>query len=154
MLVLALIVAGVMVVLWFVVVPIFERLAPIEVVRAYQRLTMPLFRGLYGFAPGFGVVETIGRRSGRPYRVPVGGRISEGAFWFVAGAGRRTHYVRNIEANPRVRVKTLGRWHAGTAYLCPADDARRRAIKVSPLNGIFLLLANKAPLALRIELDD
>jgi deazaflavin-dependent oxidoreductase (nitroreductase family) len=138
---------------WFVLVPLFERFAPARTVRAYQRRTAPLFRGGAGYVPGFGLVETIGRRSGLPRQTPVGGRIVDGSFWFVAGIGRRTFYVRNIEANPRVRVKTVGCWRSGTAHLCADDDARRRRFTASPVNGFFLWIAGGDPLTVRVDLD-
>jgi deazaflavin-dependent oxidoreductase (nitroreductase family) len=136
-----------------VVVPLLERLAPTGVVRAYQRLTAPLFRPGAGLVPGFGVVETTGRRTGRTRRTPVGGRVQGGSFWLVAGIGRRANYVRNIQANPRVRVKALGRWRSGTAHLCPEDDARRRMFRISPVNGFFLWLAGGDRLTIRIDLE-
>jgi|SRR5581483_7992946 len=140
-------------VFWFVVVPLFERFAPAAAVRRYQRLVTPLFRTSAGFVPGFGVIETIGRKSGLPRRTPVGGSIKGGSFWFVAGIGRQTFYMRNIEANPRVRVKTLGRWRAGTARPDPDDNARRRRFTVSPVNGLFLWIAGGDALTVRVELD-
>jgi len=139
---------------WFVVIPLFERWAPPGAVRRYQRLAMPLFRGSAGLVPGFGIVETIGRRTGKRRQVPVGGRLSGQTFWFVAGIGRKTNYVRNIEANPRVRVKAHGRWHEGTARLCPEDDARKRRFTVSPINGFFLWLAGGDPLSIRVDLEE
>jgi len=149
----ALIVVGALVVFWFVLIPLFERVAPRRVVRIYQRLTAPMFRIAAGFVPGFGLVETTGRRTGLPRRTPVGGRISAGAFWFVAGIGRETFYVRNIEANPRVRVTALGRWRTGTAHLLDEDDARRRMFWVNPANGFFLLLAGGRRLTVRVDLQ-
>lgn len=138
---------------WLIVVPVFERFAPPRVVQSYQRLTMPFFRLVAGTAPGFGVVETIGRRTGRRHRVPVGGRLDGDTFWLVAGIGRGANYVRNIEADPRVRVKVYGRWHPGTAYLCPDDDPRKRMLRISPINGLFLWVAGGDHLTVRIELD-
>ena len=138
---------------WMVAIPLFERFASVEAVRTYQRLTMPVWRPVAGLLPGFGVVETTGRRTGRTYRIPVGGRVTDGAFWFVAGIGRRNNSVRNIEANPRVRVRALGRWRTGTAHLLPDDDARRRRFWVSPLNGFFLWIAGGEHLTVRIDLD-
>lgn len=153
MLKIVLLVAASFVFCWFLVVPVFERVAPPDVVRAYQRLSMPLFRAVVGFTPGYALVETIGRRTGLPRRVPVGGRLSDKTFWFVAGIGRGTDYVRNIEANPRVRVKVRGRWRSGTAHPCPEDAARKRMIRVSPINGLFLLVAGGDHLSVRVDLD-
>jgi deazaflavin-dependent oxidoreductase (nitroreductase family) len=138
---------------WLVVVPVFERIAPTRAVRAYQRLSRPMFLWSSGVMPGFGLIETIGRRSGLPRLTPVGGRKKGDAFWFVAGVGRNAFYVRNIEATPRVRVRVLGRWRTGTAHLLEDDDAYRRMLLVNPINGLFLLLAGGDHLTLRVDLD-
>jgi len=142
-----------LVLLLFVVIPLFERVSPPHVVRAYQRLSMPLFRASAGFVPGFAIVETIGRRTGKTRPVPVGGRLRGDEFWFVAGIGRRAGYVKNIEANSRVRVKALGRWRTGTATLALDDNATRRMFAVSPANGFFLWLAGGRHLSVRVDLD-
>ena len=44
----------------------------------------------------------------------------------VAEHGRETGSVRNIGADPRVRVKTGRRWRTGTAHVLPDDDTRAR----------------------------
>jgi len=144
---------GGMTVFWVVLVPIFERFAPARVVRAYQRLTMPMFRPWAGIVPGCAVIETTGRKTGLPRRTPVAARRKDDACWVVAGIGRKTHYVRNIEADPRVRVRTLGRWHTGTAYLCPDDNATKRSLRMNPVNGLFLWLAGGDQLTVRVDLD-
>ncbi len=72
------------------------------------------------------MLETIGRKSGLPRRVPVGDGLDGDTFWIVSEHGRRAAYVRNIEANPRVRVKVRGKWRAGTAVTMPDDDTRER----------------------------
>src|SRR5580700_10362481 len=53
--------------------------------------------------PGYALLETRGRKTGRPRRTPVGdGRIGN-QFWLVAEHGMKAGYVRNIERDPRVR---------------------------------------------------
>ena len=80
--------------------------------------------------PGRALLETTGRKSGKLRRTPVGnGRFGD-QFWIVAEHGRKSGYVRNIEANPCVRLK-LGdgiraRWHTGTAHILSDDDPRKR----------------------------
>ena len=67
----------------------------------------PIVRGLFRFgvpAPGTAILETTGRKSGRPRRNPVTNGLDDGVFWIVAEHGRQASYVRNIEANPRVRI--------------------------------------------------
>ena len=80
--------------------------------------------------PGYALLETRGRKTGKPRRTPVGdGRIGN-QFWLVAEHGTRAGYVRNIERDPRVRLKLREglkyRWHAGTAHLLSDDDPRER----------------------------
>jgi len=80
--------------------------------------------------PGYALLETIGRKSGKPRRTPVGDARMGSQFWIVAEHGRRAGYVRNIEANPHVRIKARdglrARWYAGTAYVLADDDPRER----------------------------
>jgi deazaflavin-dependent oxidoreductase (nitroreductase family) len=80
--------------------------------------------------PGYALLETIGRKSGKPRRTPVGhGRVGN-QFWIVAEHGRKAGYIQNLAANPRVRVKVRdgfrAHWHRGTASLLPDDDPRAR----------------------------
>jgi hypothetical protein len=44
----------------------------------------------------------------------------------VAEHGGRADYVRNIQADPHVRVLVRGRWRSGTAVPLPGDDTRER----------------------------
>ncbi len=56
-----------------------------------------------GIAPRtFALLETIGRRTGKPRRTPVGNGLLGNTFWLVSEHGRGAAYVRNIEANPHV----------------------------------------------------
>jgi deazaflavin-dependent oxidoreductase (nitroreductase family) len=80
--------------------------------------------------PGYALLETIGRKTGKPRRTPVGdGRVG-GQFWLVAEHGMKSGYVLNIARNPRVRLKLRdglkARWHIGTAHLLYDDDPRER----------------------------
>ena len=55
--------------------------------------------------PGYALLETIGRKTGKARRTPVGdGRVGN-QFWIVAEHGVKAGYVRNIQTNPRVRLK-------------------------------------------------
>ena len=108
-----------------------------------------------GLVPrGWALLETTGRRSGLPRRVPVGDGLRGDTFWIVAEHGRHADYVRNIERDPRVRVRARGRWRTGTARLLSDDDPRAllRALK-RPLNDAGLLVMATEPLVVRIDLD-
>jgi len=119
----------------------------------HRHVANPLMRPAARFVPGMAIIETRGRRTGLPRRVPVGGRLDGSSFWLVAEHGRRAGYVRNIEAHSRVRLMLRGQWHEGTAHLLPDDDVRRR-LKWLPLyNSVFVWLQGTDLLTLRIDLD-
>jgi deazaflavin-dependent oxidoreductase (nitroreductase family) len=124
---------------------------------ASVRLLNPLMRRLLeaGLVPrGWALLETTGRRSGEPRRVPVGNGLRGAQFWIVAEHGRHAHYVRNIERDPRVSVKVGRRWRTGTAHLLPDDDplARLRMLR-RPLNDIGLRAMASEMLVVRVDLD-
>jgi deazaflavin-dependent oxidoreductase (nitroreductase family) len=68
-----------------------------------KRLANPVMRRL----PVQTLLETTGRMSGQPRRTPLGGRRIGDQFWFVSEFGERSQYIRNIEADPHVRVREL-----------------------------------------------
>jgi deazaflavin-dependent oxidoreductase (nitroreductase family) len=110
---------------------------------------------LRGFAPrAFALVETTGRRTGTRRYTPVGNGLTDDTFWLVAAHGTQADYVRNLQANPRVRVKTGRRWRSGTAVLLPGDDAaaRSRTLPHQWDAAIGRAMAS-APLTIRIDLD-
>jgi deazaflavin-dependent oxidoreductase (nitroreductase family) len=113
--------------------------------------------------PGYALLETIGRKTGKPRRTPVGdGRVGE-QFWLVAEHGMKSGYVRNIARNPRVRLQLRdgwkGRWHSGRAHLLVDDDPRERqrwlAINLpsSAGNARAVRLFGTQLLTVRIDLD-
>jgi deazaflavin-dependent oxidoreductase (nitroreductase family) len=115
-----------------------------------------------GLAPaGDAELETTGRRSGRPHRTRICNGLAGTTFWLIAQHGRRTDYVRNIEANPRVQVRTGPRssWRTGTAHVLDSDDPRKRrrlirqgdAWRWMCLSASHVMSTN--PLTIRIDLD-
>lgn len=108
-----------------------------------------------GFAPrAFALLETIGRRSGLPRHTPVGNGLMGDVFWLVAAHGMQADYVRNLRANPNVRVKVGKQWRTGRAVLLPDDDAtaRSRTLPYQWDAAIGRLMASE-PLTIRIDLD-
>lgn len=79
-----------------------------------------------GLVPGYVLVETVGRRTAKRRRTVVGMHLEGTTGWVVAEHGRHAAYVRNIEANPDVRVCISHRWRPARAHLVPDDDARAR----------------------------
>ena len=113
--------------------------------------------------PGYALLETVGRKTGKRRRTPVGdGRVGN-QFWIVAEHGVKAGYVRNIQTNPRVRLKLREgvrvRWHNGTAHLLPEDDPRERQrwlagqLPSSAANARIVRLLGTRLLTVRIDLD-
>jgi deazaflavin-dependent oxidoreductase (nitroreductase family) len=108
-----------------------------------------------GFAPrAFALLETTGRRTGLARHTPVGNGQAGDTFWLVSAHGTQADYVRNLQAEPRVRVKAGGTWRRGTAVVLPGDDpiARSRTLPYQWDAAIGRMMAS-APLTIRIDLD-
>ncbi|MHC3469288.1 nitroreductase family deazaflavin-dependent oxidoreductase [Streptomyces sp. 7R007] len=118
-------------------------------VAAVQRRLNAVMRRL----PTQTLLETTGRVSGRPRRTPVGGRRVGDSFWLVSEFGERSQYVRNIKADPRVRVRIGGRWHEGTARLLPDDDPAARLRVLPRLNSAAVRMIGTGQLTVRVDLD-
>jgi RNA polymerase sigma-70 factor (ECF subfamily) len=129
-------------------------------------LNPPMRLGLaLGLAPrAFALLETIGRRTGKARRTPVGNGLLGDTFWIVSEYGRDAGYVRNIERNPRVRVKVGRSWRAGTAQILPEDDPAARLEMVAAALGrvrrldaaifrSFVRWLGTQPVTVRVDLD-
>jgi deazaflavin-dependent oxidoreductase (nitroreductase family) len=116
------------------------------VVRAASRAGLPL--------PGLVILETTGRRSGEPRRVPVGKAVVGDTLWVVAEHGSKAAYVRNIEAHPRVRARIGRAWRTGTARVLPDDDWRERQRHMpNRSNAAVVRLMGSEPVTVRVDLD-
>jgi deazaflavin-dependent oxidoreductase (nitroreductase family) len=143
--------------------PAFKR----GVVRLVQKyLLNPPVRILVsvGVLPlGYALLETTGRVSGQPRRVPVGNGLVGDTFWIVAEHGHGADYVRNIQRDPRVRVKVrVGLrpvWREGVAQIDEADDPhdRQRALgrhhPLRALKAAFVRVLGTDLLTVRIDLS-
>jgi deazaflavin-dependent oxidoreductase (nitroreductase family) len=109
----------------------------------FWRLFNPIARRLAGIAPWWVVLETTGRRSGRPRQVPLArGPVDGNVAWLIAVHGEHSAFARNVVAEPRVRLKLRGRWREGTARLEPLDEE---------IVGRFNVYARMGPPAVGIE---
>jgi deazaflavin-dependent oxidoreductase (nitroreductase family) len=92
--------------------------------RAFWRIVNPIARGLAGIAPWWVVLETTGNKTGKPRQAPLArGPLEGNVTWVIAVHGRHSGFVRNIEADPNVRLRLRGRWRKGTATAGPMDQA-------------------------------
>lgn len=113
--------------------------------------------------PGDALLETTGRRTGRPRHTPVCDGMDGDRFWLVAQRGHRADWVKNIQANPRVQVKVRTAsgvsWRAGTAHVLDDDDPRerQRLMTQGDLPRRLCVSASAAmdtdPLTVRVDLD-
>jgi deazaflavin-dependent oxidoreductase (nitroreductase family) len=82
-------------------------------VRALSVLQRPFFTVLP--APGFGVLTTIGRKTGKTRRTPVRAIHRGQKAYLVAIGGERNAWLKNIRANPNVRLRVRGGTLSGMA---------------------------------------
>jgi deazaflavin-dependent oxidoreductase (nitroreductase family) len=146
---------------------ICSRRAKVLAVRILQRYTLnPLFRLLLtiGVNPfGLAILETRGSLSGKTRRVPVGNGRKGDSFWIIAEHGSRAGWVRNIQHDPRVRVRLrIGlryRWVPGIATIRPDEDALARQRKViawhplRALNAVNVRVLGADLLAVHVKLQ-
>jgi deazaflavin-dependent oxidoreductase (nitroreductase family) len=129
-------------------VPDLQRLKR-KVVHTVQRIVVnPVGRKL-----PVTMLETTGRKSGQPRHTAVGGAVVDNKFWMVAEHGEHSHYVLNIKADPRVRVRIGGRWRAGTAHLLPDDDPIARLRKLPSMNSAVVKMMGSELLTVRVDFD-
>jgi deazaflavin-dependent oxidoreductase (nitroreductase family) len=134
------------------------RLSKHRAVHVFQKYVgNPFVRRIAGrrFAPrGLVLLETTGRKSGLPRRTPLGSTLEGNTLWVVSEHGRRSGYGRNIEADPRVRVKVGGRWRTATARFLYDDDPRERLRSVGTRsNALAVRLVGTNITTLRIDLE-
>ena len=146
---------------------ICSRRAKVLLVRTLQRSTLnPLMRLLLaiGVNPfGLAILETRGHASGKIRRVPVGNGRKGDSFWIIAEHGTRAGWIRNIQHDPRVRVRLrVGlryRWVDGIAAVRPDDDplARQRQIiawhPLRALNAINVRVLGADLLTVHVQLQ-
>jgi deazaflavin-dependent oxidoreductase (nitroreductase family) len=106
------------------------------------------------------MIETTGRRSGVARQTPVNALLDGKQVWLVAEAGRQADYVKNLLAQPQVRIRVGGAWRSGRASL--VDDADpvelRRRIEhanglVGRIDGLAFRAAASDMTTIRIDLD-
>src|ERR1700736_6361540 len=83
-----------------------------RIVHALQKYALnPPIKLLFALGvapPGYALLETIGRKTGKPRRTPVGdGRVGY-QFWLVAEHGMKAGYIRNSAAKPPLRRFWIG----------------------------------------------
>jgi deazaflavin-dependent oxidoreductase (nitroreductase family) len=115
--------------------------------RLQKYLANPVSKLVAGIV-GPALLETTGRKTGKKRRTPVGASRSGDSFFIVTEHGRRAGYVRNIGADPHVRIKHHGRWHDGVAHVLPDEEPRHH---LRGVNGLVVRLVGTELLVVRID---
>jgi len=97
-------------------------------------MRMPLLYWRLGLKPllvrarlfRFLVLTTRGRKSGRARHTMLAHFVLDGRFYIGAGWGERTHWFRNILADPRVTVQARGPAFGAMAQVVTGDKELRR----------------------------
>ena len=119
-----------------------------RITTAFQKnVANPLMR----LMPFQTLLETKGRKSGEPRRTPLDGRRVGDQFWFVSEFGDKSQYVKNIKADPQVRVRLKGKWHSGTAHLVPDDDPHERLRSLPKFNSFGVRTFGTNLLTIRVD---
>jgi deazaflavin-dependent oxidoreductase (nitroreductase family) len=113
----------------------------------------PIVKRVAGYVPWWVLLETVGRKSGLPRRNPVGNGLDGNTLWIVSEHGTRSGYVKNVLADPRVRVRVGRRWRTGTAHVLEDDDVRARLASMRRFNAALVRAVGTDPTTVRIDLD-
>lgn len=79
-----------------------------------------------GLVPGTVLLETRGHRTGKARRHVVLLHGDGATRWIIAEHGTHASYVRNLQADPHVRIRMHRCWHAAHAQALLDDDAEAR----------------------------
>lgn len=81
-------------------------------------------------AENFCHLTTTGRRTGRQHTIEIWFGVSDDRLYMLSGGGRRSDWVRNLQAHPSVTVRVGSTSFAGTARVVedPNEDALARRL--------------------------
>jgi deazaflavin-dependent oxidoreductase (nitroreductase family) len=126
-------------------IPAFDRLEA-DFFRGLNQIVEPLVRAGLG-APvlvpaGAIVIETLGRKSGSPSKVPLMAALV-GDFIVVSTLRRRSNWLKNLAAHPEVRFWLGGRERVATAFtIGPGIEGNKQSEKVAEMPQRVSCLAN------------
>lgn len=77
--------------------------------RFNRHVTNPVQRLWAGWLPGFGILEHVGRKSGKPYRTPLNVFPTDDGVAVLLTYGPDRDWLKNIIAAGQARIKRMGR---------------------------------------------
>jgi len=72
-------------------------------------------------------LQTVGRTSGQPRTIEIWFATDGERLFLLSGGRDRAHWVRNLRANPRVRIRLGGRSLDGTARIIEGQEREQAA---------------------------
>ena len=72
-------------------------------------------------------LQTVGRTSGQPRTIEIWFATDGERLFLLSGGRDRAHWVRNLRANPRVRIRLGGRSLDGTARIIEGQERDQAA---------------------------
>ncbi len=82
---------------------------PQRLARFNRRVTNPIQRLWAGWAPSFGILEHVGRRSGKPYRTPLSVFSTDNGVAILLTYGPDRDWLKNIAAAGGARMRRHGK---------------------------------------------
>jgi len=99
------------------------------------------------------VIETMGRRSGRRRRIPVGYLDDNGRIIVVVEDGLRANWVRNALARDgRLRIHLRGRWREARLRMLE-DSPESYLVRMNRVHASFVRLESSTPSVAELMLE-
>jgi len=96
------------------------------------------------------IVETIGRRSGKRRRIPVGYLDDGGRIIVVVEDGSRAQWVRNaLENDGRLRIHLRGAWRSARLRILDADPDSYLS-RMNRVHAVFVRVESTTPAVVEI----
>jgi deazaflavin-dependent oxidoreductase (nitroreductase family) len=82
---------------------------PRAVARFNRRITNPMARSVAGWAPTLGILEHVGRNSGKRYRTPLTIFSTRDGYVILIGYGPGTNWAKNVLAGGATTIRKHGK---------------------------------------------
>lgn len=94
--------------------------------RFNRHVTNPVQRLWAGWLPGFGILEHVGRKSGKQYRTPLNVFPTDDGVAILLSYGPNRDWLKNITAAGHARARWMGQTHelTGPRVMPKAEAAR------------------------------
>jgi deazaflavin-dependent oxidoreductase (nitroreductase family) len=100
--------------------------------RGPQQALVGALRGSFERSPHWVLLTTRGRKTGRPREVMLPCARTRDGVVVISTYGRRSHWLRNLEADPHVRFSARGGLKEGVAEVVDEPARKRRIVERHP----------------------